>query len=262
MKTAFLILGAQRSGTSVTSHMLSKFGVDFGDPKKFIQFEHNPIFFELKWVNQYNDKLISSLGYKYTDFFLPLEEDFEKANTTEIEKELQLLIESEWKGTNIIGIKDPRFSLTFPVWEKLLLNNKYRLNIILAFRSPSSFLESNKKLFHNWDGWNNAKHLNFWLQLNLSAIYFTRNFPVYYINYDSLMNEPLVEAKKLATFFNLDLDLAVPASQVVNNFYHHHREITETGNSFVDHCYKLLCSHTLSAADYLHYCNIALHKSN
>lgn len=88
MKTAFLILGAQRSGTSVTSHMLSQFGVNFGNPKNFIQFEHNPIFFEMNWVNQYNNKIINALRHNYTDFFLPLEKDFENINKIELDKEL------------------------------------------------------------------------------------------------------------------------------------------------------------------------------
>jgi hypothetical protein len=251
MKTAFLILGAQRSGTSVTSHLLSKFGVDFGSHKNFIQFAHNPIFFELDWVNEYNNKLINALGYKYTDFFLPIEEDFAKANTTEIEKELHLAIADEWKGKNLIGLKDPRISLTFPIWEKVLLANDYQINIILAFRHPSGFLKSNKKLFYNWSNWTDTRHLNFWLQLNLAAIYFTRHFPIYYINYDCLMNAPLEEAKNLATSFNLDLSRAANASLVVNNSYYHHKQFTATSNPFVDNCYNLLCSHDLSPADYL-----------
>jgi hypothetical protein len=81
MKTAFLILGAQRSGTSVTSHMLSKFQISFGNPNHFLQDQHNPIFFELKWVNHYNNRLINSLGYQYTDFFLPLEADYNNPDT-------------------------------------------------------------------------------------------------------------------------------------------------------------------------------------
>jgi hypothetical protein len=253
MKTAFLILGAQRSGTSVTSHMLSQFGVNFGDPKNFIQFEHNPIFFELDWVNQYNNKIINALGHKYTDLFLPLEEDFENINKIQLEKELQKLIKNEWHEEKIIGIKDPRFSLTFPIWQQVLLANNYRIHIILVFRHPSGFLKSNKKLFHNWDGWSDRRHLNFWLQLNLCAIYFTRNFPICYLNYDSLMQEPLETAKKIANFFHLDLSLAVDASLVVNNSYHHHKEIIETGDLFVDKCYKSLCSHSLFSADYLNY---------
>lgn len=253
METAFLILGAQRSGTSVTSHMISQLGVDFGSPNNFLQDAHNPIFFELKWVNQYNNKLINALGYKYTDFFLPLEEDFERANTTELEKELQKLINAEWHRSQLIGIKDPRFSLTFPVWQKLLLGYGYQLNVILTFRHPSTFLESNKKLFHNWAGWTDSKHLDFWLQLNLAAIYFTRHFPVYYVSYDELMKSPLEEAEKLAKFFNLNLDRAEKAALVVNNSYYHHNELTETGNPFVDNCYKLLCSQSLSPEDYLNY---------
>jgi hypothetical protein len=61
MKRAFLLLGAQRSGTLVTSHMLSKFGIDFGNPEHFLQAAHNPIFFESKWINQYNDRFYDGL---------------------------------------------------------------------------------------------------------------------------------------------------------------------------------------------------------
>ncbi|MBW4540039.1 MAG: hypothetical protein KME43_12970 [Myxacorys chilensis ATA2-1-KO14] len=63
MKTAFLVLGGQRSGTSVTSHILSRFGIDFGSDKHFIQGGHNPIFFELNWVNDGNNQLINALGH-------------------------------------------------------------------------------------------------------------------------------------------------------------------------------------------------------
>ncbi|MCA1995045.1 MAG: hypothetical protein LDL41_23805 [Coleofasciculus sp. S288] len=260
MKTAFLILGAQRSGTSVTSHLLSQFGVDFGNPNHFIQFEHNPIFFELKWVNEYNNKLINALGYSYTDFFLPLEEDFAKANTSDLEKELQDHIKKEWDNKPLIGLKDPRIGLTFPIWEKILSANHYQLNIILAFRHPFNFLKSNQKLFHNWKGWTDTRHFNFWLQLNLTAIYFTRHFSIYYLNYDHLMTNPLEEAQTLASFFYLDSELVTQASLVVNPSYYHHQEVAETGNPFVDNCYKLLCSHALYPADYLNYRTLTLTK--
>jgi hypothetical protein len=63
MKTAFIVLGAQRSGTSATSHLLSEFNINFG---------HNPIFFELKWVNDFNNRVVSHLGHVYTDLFFRL----------------------------------------------------------------------------------------------------------------------------------------------------------------------------------------------
>jgi hypothetical protein len=251
MKTAFLVLGAQRSGTSATSHLLSQFGINFGDPKNFIQFDHNPIFFELNWVNQANNQIIKSLGYQYTDFFLPIETDFEQANSQEIAARIQTLIESEWADEPLIGIKDPRISLTFPVWNNLLSSNDYQIKVILVFRHPANFLASNKQLFYNWDGWTDERHLNFWLQLNLAAVYFARHVPIYYLNYDRLLQFPLEEAQKLANFFSLNSNLASQAARVIKPSYSHHKAAIETGNSVVDRGYKLLCSQSLSPADYL-----------
>jgi len=253
MKKAFLILGAMRSGTSATSHIISEFGVNFGNPKNFFQGPANPIFFELNWVIEYNDKLINTLGYKLPDLFLPLTEDFNKIDTLKIEEELQYLIDKEWPYQETIGIKDPRFSWTIPFWHQFLSKNNYEVNIIFVFRHPSGFLNSSKRLFHD-SGWSETRHLNFWLQFNLAASHFTRNFPIYYLNYDFLMSKPLEEIKQIANFFNLDIKLATNASLVINNSYYHHKELTETFDPLVDSCYRLLCSQqSLSEEDYQHY---------
>jgi hypothetical protein len=259
MKTAFLILGAQRSGTSVTSHMLSRFQVSFGDDNHFLQDHHNPIFFELKWVNQYNNRLIKSLGYKYTDFFLPLETDFEHPNTLKIAAELPSLIQREWKDEQQIGIKDPRISLTFPVWRSALLAEGYTLKIIFVFRSPNSFLCSNQKLFQNWEGWDDERHLNFWLQLNLAAIYFTRGLPICFVNYDNLMAQPLEVAQQLADYFDLEQERVTAAASIVDQAHYHHKQISQDDSS-IEHYYNLLCTYRLSATDYLSYRSRVLEK--
>ncbi|GAB4372850.1 MAG: hypothetical protein Kow00121_15540 [Elainellaceae cyanobacterium] len=258
MKTAFLILGAQRSGTSVTSHLLSKFGINFGDEKRFLQDKHNPTFFELKWVNQYNDRLIRSLGYQYTDFFLPIETDYDNTDTLEIATQLPDLLHQEWQDEPTIGIKDPRISLTFPIWQRALLAKGYSLKIILVFRRPADFLRSNQKLFHNWAGWDDRKHLRFWLQLNLSAIYFARNYPVYLVSYEDVMEQPQVVAKRFADCFNLDKNRVEVAVSVVDPAYHHHNRSTQTGYPEIDNYYDRLAAHNLSAADYLSYRHHAL----
>lgn len=248
-KTAFLVLGAQRSGTSVTSHLLSELGVNFGDRNHFIQFDHNPIFFELDWINAYNNQIIQALGHQYIDFFLPLEADFAAFDATE----LTAKIEAEWHQAPWIGIKDPRISLTFPIWEKALLAQGYDLKIILAFRHPESFLASNQKLFHNWEGWTKERHLNFWLQLNLAAVYFARHYPIYFLNYDRLIQFPTQEALQLADNFGFDPQLAMQAAQVVQPSHTHHQGRGSTGVERVDRVYHLLQEGTLSAEDYLQF---------
>lgn len=256
MKTAFLVLGAQRSGTSVTSHMLSKFGIDFGNENHFLKANHNPIFFELNWINHLNNELINALGHHYTDFFLPLRQDFETpdilTDLLTIESELHHQIQDEWNTCPVIGLKDPRFSLTFPVWEKILTPT-YQLKIILVFRHPYGFLKSNKKLFYNWEGWTDTRHLEFWLQLNLSAIYFAAPYSIYYLNYDRLINHPLAEAEQLAHCFNFDRHRIAQAASVVDRDCYHNKQAVETGVPEVDRIYQKLCAQALTPTDYLNY---------
>ena len=218
-----------------------------------MQAEHNPIFFELKWVNQFNDRLIKSLGYQYTDAFLPLERDYEHPDALAISAELPTLIRNEWNHELKIGIKDPRFSFTLPVWQKVLVAEGYTVKIIFVFRCPSGFLHSNQKLFHNWEGWDEARHLQFWLRLNLAAIYFTRNFPVCFVNYDQLIKQPFHVVQQLADFFQLDQTQVATAAAVVDSAHHHHRQTSATGYPLIDQHYQLLCSRSLTAMDYLNY---------
>lgn len=251
MKTAFLILGAQRSGTSVISHILSQFGVSFGNPERFIQGNHNPIFFELKWVNTLNNQILHHLGHDYIDFFLPLETDFARQPIVDLEPQIEQQIQAEWGDSQAIALKDPRFSLTFPVWQRVLTRLGYQLRPILAFRCPAGFLASNQKLFYQWDGWDDQRHLNFWLQFNLAAIYFTRDYPVYWLNYDQLMASPQAEVTALAHFFDLDQRAIASATAVIQPAEYHHSSILETGFPLIDHYYTRLRSHQVTANDYL-----------
>lgn len=265
MKRAILVLGAQRSGTSVTSHILAELGVQFGDRDRFIHFEHNPIFFELKWVNELNNQIVQAIGHQYIDFFLPLESDFRtaevQAQTQKIQAQLDRFIQQEWQGDRttaplIIGIKDPRISLTFPVWEPVLLQRGYTIQVVHAFRSPIGFLQSNQKLFYQWEGWTIDRHLHFWLQLNLAAIYFTRHYPVHLLNYDCLMQFPLGEIAQLVSALSLNSSLISQAASVVQTEHYHCRDRSEpvqTNISWVNDVYLKLSTKTISPDDYLGY---------
>lgn len=269
MKRVILVLGAQRSGTSVTSHVLSELGVRFGHRNRFIQFDHNPIFFELKWINDRNNQIVSAIGHQYIDFFLPLESDWTapqiQPQIEAIQTDLDRLIEQEWQDSAIepsdpqdfvIGIKDPRISLTFPVWEAVLLQRGYSVQVVHAFRSPVGFLHSNQKLFDGWEGWTIDRHLHFWLQLNLASIYFTRQYPLHLLNYDSLMQFPKTEIDKLAAALSLNLSLVPVASAVIQTQHYHHSDRSEqlqTDIPWIHQIYQKLCDGTIEPDDYLNY---------
>jgi hypothetical protein len=79
--------------------VLSWVGVNFGSFDQFIQFDHNPIFFELNWVNALNNQIVQQLGYQYTDFFLPLNQDFETEKILELAQELAAIPVTEMRTT-------------------------------------------------------------------------------------------------------------------------------------------------------------------
>lgn len=242
--------------------MLSKFNVCFGDPSRFLQADHNPIFFELKWVNQYNDRLIRSLGYNYTDLFLPIETDYDHPGLLEFAQELSGLIQHEWRDQPRIGIKDPRCSLTFPVWQQVLQEQGYEVKIIFVYRHPLGFLRSNQRLFQNWEGWDQTRHLHFWLRLTLAALYFTQSDPVFSVHYETLMEHPLETANRMARFFHLDERQAEIAAAVVDQTHQHHRPLAQTGDALIDDYYSRLQAHQISGTDYLIYRHQVLQLGN
>ncbi|MEH2198987.1 glycosyltransferase [Nostoc sp.] len=259
-RTVFIVLGSPRSGTSAISHMINKFGVDFGNPENFLdtkQHSHNPIFFELDWVNEYNNKIIYSIGSKWEngDNINPDYKDFDNNLVLEIKQQLYSLIDKEWKNQeNNIGIKDPRFCFTFPVWQDVLLKMGYSLKIIFVFRHPLGYLNSNKKV----NGFTNTKNLNLWLQHNLAARYFINDQDFYLIDYDNVMSNPILEAEKMASRFKLDINLVNVSSSVIDKYYYHNQAIGETGNLIIDDCYKSLKENNLSPSKYINYRNIYL----
>jgi hypothetical protein len=266
MKTAFLLLGAPRSGTSVIAHILSKFGIDFGNPEHFLDttiHKHNPIFFELEWVNHCNDSLLTALGNKlnlknFSWFFqhlAPSDSSFLGLEVSETEERMLHWIHQEWQGAPIVGIKDPRFCFTFPVWQKVLEKEGYELKVILIFRSPLSYLKSTRKLYE----WlSDSKSLNLWLQHNLAATYFARDYPIYFVSYEEVMSNPAIEIQKMAEHFGFDPALIDKAISVVDKNYWHHQSAPETGIEWVDRCYQALQEGRSLNHDYLKFQSIFL----
>ena len=82
-KKAILVVGPPRSGTSAVANVISKLGVYFGDPAKFVdpeQQKHNPIFFELSSLNRINDEIFQYFLKNWSDFdWIPDRSDFSES---------------------------------------------------------------------------------------------------------------------------------------------------------------------------------------
>jgi hypothetical protein len=122
-KTCFLIVGLPRSGTSSIAQFLDHLGVYFGDPAHFLdttKLKHNPIFYELQWINDFNNHVIGTWNCTYEQDVMPADSDFDLPEIQPLRAELRKQFHQEFGDRRVVGVKDPRICFTFPIWRDVL----------------------------------------------------------------------------------------------------------------------------------------------
>src|SRR5262249_20104955 len=142
-------------GTSAISSMLVKLGINFGHAESFIDpgiYDHNPRgFFELAWVNELNDQIFSYLGSHWLTLELFGDDSLSGPRLDQFRNTIQQAVLKEWgEHCPMIGIKDPRISLLFPVWESAFTRMGYELRCVIALRHPLGFARSQANLTTTW----------------------------------------------------------------------------------------------------------------
>lgn len=148
--SAVLVVGAPRSGTSLVCDVLSRLGVDFGDPALFVDpstNRHNPVFFELVELNRINDEIMAAMGWEFSEFTaLPLPSDFNSAFADRFEERVKSFLEKHFTTSVRIGLKDPRFCFTLPLWTLVLSRLGIEINYLLTLRHEDAITASNYRL--------------------------------------------------------------------------------------------------------------------
>lgn len=215
-KSAILVLGPPRSGTSAMCHALSILGVDFGDENRFIDPRanpHNPIFFELRTLNELNEEILNYFGASYyTANFLPQHSDFDNHCLSRFEPIIDRFLATEFGNSKIIGLKDPRFCFTLPIWQALLRKAGYSVGYVLANRSLGAVIASNVAV--------NGKPVEYNFALVVESVlvarYFLRHSLHVEVSYDRLVRNPEKELRPLIKQFGLNEKGLVEACSVIS----------------------------------------------
>lgn len=198
-RTAILVVGAPRSGTSAVSHVLGELGVDFGQPSRFVDpvsNTHNPIFFELKSLNELNNEVIGWFGHVYPDFdFLPLRDDFDHGKRGEFQPLCGAFLEEEFHGSSVIGLKDPRFCFTLPLWSEALQNLGYRVRFVWVLRRLNEIVASNERVNRSWPRERNIRVASL---STLAAAYFLEGTDCVTVDYDQALVDPHAAVQRLS----------------------------------------------------------------
>ena len=112
------VIGMHRSGTSAVTRMLNLLGVSLGPEEQLLEpAPHNPAgFWENERVVQLNDEQVAALGGNATTPPM-LADGWERARELGgLRERAAALVRSLADGADVVGLKDPRLSLTLPFW--------------------------------------------------------------------------------------------------------------------------------------------------
>ncbi|MGD0541683.1 MAG: hypothetical protein ABSB33_09220, partial [Tepidisphaeraceae bacterium] len=256
-KTCFLIVGLPRSGTSSIAQFLDHLGVYFGDPAHFLdatKLKYNPIFYELQWINDFNDRVIGAWDCTYDQDVMPADADFDRPEIESLKPQLRERFLQEFGDRPLAGVKDPRICFTFPLWRDVLSDLGYAIKTVLSLRAPSAIIKSNRALMpgrlSRWQRFY-ARHL-------LAVRYFTRDVPLCRFDFDQLMRDPLNYGKEKAAELGLAIpDPAQATRHLSREHYHHQPDDAGTGDPWVDRIDSELRSGRLDPNEYLEFRSVA-----
>ncbi|HEX7914834.1 MAG TPA: hypothetical protein VF497_03680 [Rudaea sp.] len=217
------------------SHMLSQLGLEFGDSSTFVSPEensHNPIFFEQVELNSINDEILAELGGSFIACdVVPAQPDFTDELCTKFRSRVSTFLADTYSGSARIGLKDPRFCFTLPLWRSLLREFGFELRCVITRRANEAVVASNAQVNRVLELEHNRRIavLSSW-----AASYFVRANPWNAVDFDMLLDDPHGVAKQLSAFVGGDPNLIESASSVIEPRLRHISGQQEQGAIRVD----------------------------
>ncbi len=184
------IVGMHRSGTSMLARLLNMMGAYFGPEgiSTGVGRENPKGFWERKDVRALNDQILhatESEWYKVSNFSL---DKIQHNSVEDIHQKLQRLV-LELDAHRPWLLKEPRFCLTLPLWQKYLEYPVY----IHTYRSPIQIAQSLKTR----NGFPLHFSIALWEKYTLESLKATQGFPRLLVLHADLIQKPLSVVKKI-----------------------------------------------------------------
>lgn len=180
---AVVVLGMHRSGTSLVTEMLSRFGYHAGDgllPGN----EFNPRgYWELRRVAEIHNEFFRRLGRTWADPRPLPPTVFGSPHATWAQNQLRLVVEDEFGGATRWVVKDPRLCLLMPLWTPLLDESAGRIHVLHVVRNPVSVASSLERR----DAMRSELGLQLWLRHNLAGELSSRRFDRSWVAFEDIL---------------------------------------------------------------------------
>lgn len=162
--------------------------------------ENNPAgFWESLDIYALNEEMLRQAGSRWDDWCRVDPKWFRSSAAIEFRSQAASIIESEYGGSTLFVLKDPRLCLLLPFWIDVLRDLAIQPKCILPLRSPLDTAASLKER----DGFGVAKGSILWLRHVLEAELATRHLDRAFVSYDALLENWHPWAASLASQLGL-----------------------------------------------------------
>ncbi|MBK5971200.1 MULTISPECIES: glycoside hydrolase family 99-like domain-containing protein [Thiorhodovibrio] len=186
-RTAILVIGMHRSGTSALTRVLNILGADLPTDLMPPVMGNNEIgFWESLGVQGINDRVLESAGSAWDDWQRLPPAWFNSPSVREdfLGKALPLL-KHHFGHSAFFVLKDPRISRLLPLWLEALQEFNCDVRCLIPYRNP---LEVSASLRAR-DGFPSTKSHLIWLRYVLDAELSSRQVPRAIVTYDNLLDD-------------------------------------------------------------------------
>jgi O-antigen biosynthesis protein len=134
--TALVVLGMHRSGTSALTGMLHHLGVALGEHLMPATQDNPRGYWEHADIVKVHERLMAALGWAWDDI-RSLPPGFERSEPAQAAwAELTAILDRDFAGAPLWGVKDPRLCRVMPLWSALLTAERVTPCFLLALRHP------------------------------------------------------------------------------------------------------------------------------
>jgi hypothetical protein len=209
-RTAMIVLGMHRSGTSALARVLNLCGAYLPANLRPPKLRNNPKgSWEPEEVVALNERILRHLGgaWNVVDFELP-----EDALSDEFAHDVGALLAAEYGDRPTILIKDPRVCVLAPLWHAALVRAGYRPVYVVPIRDPLEVARS----LHERGDMTVAEGLALWLRYMQRVVQFSDSggAKIAWVRYTDLLDDWRGVVARIGRRLDVDLDIASRSDEV------------------------------------------------
>jgi hypothetical protein len=214
-RTAYLVLGMHRSGTSAMTQLLALAGANL--PQNVMPGdEHNAKgYFEPWKIAIFDDERLRAAGTAWDDVFVFPFRALSAGDEGEWLERAKQLFREEYRDLRYPLLKDPRVSILTPLWRRALDEMDIGARCVIPVRDPLAVAGSLSRR----NGFPVEKSVLLWSAYMLAAEAHTRDLPRAFVSYDALLADWRGQVGRIETAHGAPLPkLDVAASAKIDRF--------------------------------------------